>query len=253
MNGSSGCVAVVQGASRGIGLALVEALLERPEIGRVFATSREPEASVGLRTLRAHHGERLAFDRIDVRDEASIEAAARRIAEATPRVHWLINCAGVLHGDGLKPEKRLEDADPERLRRSFEVNAVGPLLVAKHFLARLCHEQPAVLANLSARVGSIEDNRIGGWYGYRASKAAQNMFTRTLAIELRRRAPNVVCISLHPGTVATALSEPFRRGIAPERIFDPRDAARKLIDVIQSLTPEDSGSFLDWDRKPIPW
>ncbi len=253
MTSASGRIAVVQGASRGIGLALVETLLERPDIERVFATAREPDASAELSALRAQYGNRLVCDRIDVRDEASIEAAAKRIGEAAPRVHWLVNCAGVLHGEGLRPEKRLEDADPDRLRRSFEVNAFGPLLVAKHFLALLRHDEPAVLANLSARVGSIEDNRIGGWYGYRASKAAQNMFTRTLAIELRRRAPNVVCVALHPGTVATALSEPFRNGIALERIFDPRTAAHKLIDVIQSLTPEDSGSFLDWARKPIPW
>ncbi len=229
-------MAVVQGASRGLGLALVEALLERPDTDRVFATAREPESSVGLAHLQARHGTRLVCERLDVRDEPSIAAAAVRIREAAPRCHWLVNCAGVLHGADLRPEKRLEDVDPERLRRSFEVNAFGPLLVAKHFLSLLRHDEAAILANVSARVGSIEDNGIGGWYGYRASKAAQNMFTRTLAIELRRRAPNVTCVALHPGTVATDLSAPFRSGVAPRQLFAPREAAEKLIDVTHPLT-----------------
>ena len=175
---------MVQGASRGLGLALVEALLERDDTERVFATSRAPDASEGLAALQARHATRLVCVPLDVRDEASIAAAARRIGGVAPRLHGLINCAGVLHGEGLRPEKRLEDADPERLRRSFEVNAFGPLLVAKHFLALLRHDEAAVVANVSARVGSIDDNRAGGWYGYRASKAAQNMFTKTLSIEL---------------------------------------------------------------------
>ncbi len=153
----------------------------------------------------------------------------------------------------MRPEKRLEDVDPTQLERSFEVNAVGPLLVARHFVSMLCHDEAAVLVNLSARVGSIGDNRIGGWYGYRASKAALNMFTRTLAIEFRRRAPNVTCVALHPGTVSTDLSAPFRRGVAPGRVLAARDAAEKLIQVIRSLALEDTGSFLDWTRKPIPW
>jgi len=250
---SSGRIVVVQGASRGLGLALAQALLERADVARVIATSRAPDRSEELAALRVRHGARLTCEALDVCDEASVAAAARRIGTESPRVHWLVNCAGLLHGDGARPEKRLEDVVPEAVRRSFEVNAFGPLLVAKHFLPMLRHDERAVLANVSARVGSIEDNRAGGWYGYRASKAAQNQFTRTLAIELRRRAPNVACVALHPGTVATALSAPFRRGLAPERVFAPRDAAGKLIAVIESLGPEDSGRFLDWARKPIPW
>ncbi len=250
---SDGRIIVVQGASRGLGLALVSALLERPDTGRVLATARQPVESTGLAELSVRFGTRLVCEQIDVVEEASIASAAKRISETVPRVDWLVNCAGVLHGGGLRPEKRLDDVDPDRLRRSFEVNAFGPLLVAKHFLFLLRQSEAAVLANISARVGSIEDNRSGGWYGYRASKAAQNMFTRTLAIELRRRAPNVTCVALHPGTVATELSAPFTRGLAPERLFAPRDAALKLIEVMRSLTSEDSGSFLDWAGKPIAW
>jgi NAD(P)-dependent dehydrogenase (short-subunit alcohol dehydrogenase family) len=248
-----GRIAVVQGASRGLGLALVSALLERRDTGRVLATARQPAASTGLAALGVRYGTRLVCEQIDVGDEASIASAAVRISEVVPRIDWLVNCAGVLHDGGLRPEKRLDDVDPECLRRSFEVNAFGPLLVAKHLLSLLRQSEAGLIANVSARVGSIEDNRSGGWYGYRASKAAQNMFTRTLAIELRRRAPNVTCVALHPGTVATELSEPFTRGLAPERLFAPHDAALKLIEVMRSVTTEDSGSFLDWARKPIPW
>jgi NAD(P)-dependent dehydrogenase (short-subunit alcohol dehydrogenase family) len=248
-------VALVQGASRGLGLAFVRALLERADVGRVVATCRNPDASEGLARLRAEHGDALLTVRLDVRDEPGIAAAAARVADACgPRLHRLINCSGVLHeGPGLRPEKKLEDVDPGALRAVFEVNAFGPLLVAKHFVGLLRHEEPAVLANVSARVGSIEDNRLGGWYAYRASKAAQNMFTRTLAIELARRAPNVICLALHPGTVDTALSRPFQGSFAAERLFDPKRAADQLLGVIDSCTREDSGRFLAWDGQPIPW
>jgi NAD(P)-dependent dehydrogenase (short-subunit alcohol dehydrogenase family) len=246
-------VGMVQGASRGIGLALIETLLEAEEVGRVVATSREPDCSKGLAQLQARYGRRLVCERLDVTDEASIEEAAKRIGDQVPHLHWLVNCAGLLHDAALRPEKRLEDTDPARLRRVFEVNAFGPLLVAKHVLPLLRHPQPAVLANVSARVGSIEDNRRGGWYAYRASKAAQNMFTRTLAIELQRRAPRVICVALHPGTVATGLSGPYRTGLDPDRVFTPGHAAQQLWAVIRALEPEDGGRFLDWAGKPIPW
>jgi NAD(P)-dependent dehydrogenase (short-subunit alcohol dehydrogenase family) len=248
-------VALVQGASRGLGLAFAEELLRRPDVDRVVATSRNPEASEGLARLRADHGDALVAVALNVRDESSIAAAAERVAaECGPRLHWLINCAGVLHGeDAVGPEKKLEDADPARLRAVFEVNAFGPLLVAKHFFALLRHEERAVLANLSARVGSLGDNHLGGWYAYRASKAAQNMFTRNLAIELGRRAPNVICLALHPGTVDTDLSRPFQRNVPPESLFEPGRAAAQLLGVMDARGREDSGGFFAWDGQPIPW
>jgi len=248
-------IALVQGASRGLGLAFARALLDRADVDRVVATSRNPEASEGLARLRAEHGDALFPMRLDVRDEATIAAAAARVAaECGPRLHWLINCAGVLHqGDEIQPEKKLEDVEPGKLRAVFEVNTFGPLLVAKHFLGLLRHDERAVLANLSARVGSIGDNGLGGWYAYRASKTAQNMFTRNLAIELGRRAPNVLCLALHPGTVDTDLSAPFQRNVPDERLFDAKRAAQQLLGVIDSCTADDSGAFLAWDGQPIPW
>ena len=248
-------VAMVQGASRGLGLGFVRGLLERSDVDRVVATSRSPASSDALARLGDAHGEALVTVPLDVRDEGSIEAAAEHVAERCgARLHWLINCAGVLHeGDGIGPEKKLGDVDPERLRRVFEVNTFGPLLVAKHFVGLLRHDDRAVLANLSARVGSIGDNRLGGWYAYRASKAAQNMCTRNLAIELGRRAPNVICLALHPGTVDTDLSRPFQRNVPAERLFDADVAAARLLGVIDACRPGDSGRFLAWDGQPIPW
>ena len=246
--------ALVQGASRGLGLAFVRRLLEGSEFEHVIATSRAPEESVELRALRAEHGASLELEPLDVLDEASVEAASKRIAARHPALHLLVNCAGLLHEAGrVRPEKRLEAIEPAALRRVFETNAFGPLLVAKHFLPLLAHPERAVLANLSARVGSIGDNRLGGWYAYRASKAAQNMFTRTLAIELARRAPQAICVALHPGTVDTDLSRPFQRGVPAERLFDADRAARQLLGVIGNLTPGQSGEFLAWDGSPIPW
>ena len=248
-------VAVVQGASRGIGLALVEALLQRPEVERVVATCRRPDESEGLIRLQAEHGNRLSSLPLDVTDESSIAQAAKDLARAgVPRIHYLLNCAGVLQDDtALAPEKKLEDLRPEALEHVFRVNAFGPLLVAKHFLPLLRHPDRAILANLSARVGSIEDNQLGGWYAYRSSKAAQNMLTRTLAIELGRRARNVICIALHPGTVDTELSRPFQRGVPEAKLFAPRRAAAQLLQVVDDCTPEQNGCFLAWDGQPIPW
>jgi NAD(P)-dependent dehydrogenase (short-subunit alcohol dehydrogenase family) len=197
---------------------------------------------------RAAEG-RIEVVSLDVRDEASIAAAAAKVS----KLHLLMNVAGLLHDDTLGPEKRLADMDPTNMRRVFEVNAFGPLLVAKHFASALIHQERAVLANVSARVGSIGDNRLGGWYSYRASKAAQNMFTKNLAIELGRRSPHVVVVGMHPGTVDTDLSKPFQRSVPPGQLFDVERAASQLLGVIERLGPEDSGSFVAYDGQAIPW
>ena len=248
-----GQVALDLGGSGGLGLAFARALLDRPEVERVVVTSRQPEASETLVQLHAERGNAVLPIRLDVRDERSIAAAAERVADACgPRLHWLLNCAGVLHdGADIRPEKKLEQVDAAKLRAVFEVNAFGPLLVARHFFPLLAHDERAVLANVSARVGSIGDNYAGGWYAYRASKAAQNMFTANLAIELGRRAPNVICLALHPGTVDTALSKPFSSRVPADRLFRPSRSARYLLGVIDDLTPVATGGFFAWDGTPI--
>ena len=247
-------IALVQGARRGIGLALTRALLETPDIASVIATCRDPDGATELEELRAQAPSRLKILPLDVTHEASIAAAAEQTRALTKSLHLLINASGVLHaGDGIQPEKRLEQLDPAVLRPMFEVNAFGPVLMAKHFHAFLRHEERSVFASLSARVGSIEDNRAGGWYAYRASKAALNMFTRTVALELARRAPHCTCVALHPGTVETELSRPFRRNVPPDKLFTPDRAARQLLDVVDGLDRDDSGGFFAWDGAPIPW
>lgn len=245
--------ALIIGGSRGIGLALVRAVLADSAFTHVLAAARAPAASEGLAALAREHGERLRGVALDVTDEASLERAAAEIRAHAPALHLLVNTAGMLHGEGLMPERRLADVRPANLLHSYAVNAVGPLLIAKHFQALLAHGERAVLANLSARVGSIGDNRLGGWYAYRAAKAAQNQITRTLAIELARRAPQLICVALHPGTVETDLSEPFRGNVAAEKLFTPDQSAAYLLSVIKGLTKDSSGRFYAWDGTEIPW
>ncbi|TVQ97666.1 MAG: SDR family NAD(P)-dependent oxidoreductase [Deltaproteobacteria bacterium] len=247
--------AVVQGGTRGLGLAFVEALLRRPGQGRVHATGRRATASPELARLREVHGDRLVPVDLDLLDEPGLHRATARIREDAPRLHLLLNVSGVLHDDrrGMAPEKKLEQLRATHALHAFAINALGPTLVTAGLAESFRHGERAAIANLSARVGSIGDNGLGGWYSYRATKAAQNQFTRTTAIELRRRSPETVVVALHPGTVDTDLSAPFQRGVKPEKLFTPERAARQLLDVLDGLTPADSGGFFAWDGAPIPW
>ena len=246
--------ALVQGASRGIGLEFVRRLLAEPRFERVFATCREPHAAGDLSALAAQQPH-LTVVALDASDEASIARAAETVASTTDRLHLVVNTAGILHGGAaaVAPEKRLADVRAEALMASFAVNAFAPLLVARHFERLLAHRDRAVFASLSARVGSIGDNRLGGWYAYRGAKAAQNMFTRTLAIEWARSRRNVVCVALHPGTTDTDLSRPFQANVPAERLFPVGRTVHQLLNVIDRLSPADSGRFLAWDGSEIPW
>ena len=241
--------AVVVGASGGLGAAFVDALLEGGAFETVLALSRTgpPEA-----TPAPDGPGRLVRARIDVTDEASVaHAAALAAALAPPRL--VIVATGLLHApDGLRPEKSLAMLDPQRLARLFAVNATGPALVAKHLLPRMPRQGRAVFAAVSARVGSISDNRLGGWYGYRASKAALNMLLRTAAIEWARSAKEGVCVGLHPGTVDTALSAPFRSNVPEGGLFAPARSAAMLLGVLETLGPQDSGRVFAWDGTPVP-
>lgn len=248
--------AVVSGASRGLGLAFCRLLLDVPRVRRVHAACRSPETAGDLSGLREGSGGRLDVLPMDVTREDSIADAAQRVEADGGPVNLILNVAGLLHDfdhGGGGPERRLADVTPDWLAESFRVNAAGPLLVAKHFHSQLPRRDHAVFASLSARVGSIEDNRLGGWYAYRGSKAAQNMFTRGLAIELKRRCAGIICVGLHPGTTDTGLSKPFQRGVPPEKLFAPEQAAGHLLSVVDGLGPEDNGSFRAWDGQTIPW
>lgn len=238
--------AMVIGATGGIGAALVEALEARDEVETVFAASRS-----GGHLKAARKGtERLM---LDVQNETSIVECAEAVRQRSGSLSLLIYAAGVLHTADARPERRLEQLEAPALDGVFAVNAFGPMLVAKHFWPLLKHDRRAVLANVSARVGSIGDNRLGGWYAYRCSKAALNMFTKTLSIELKRRAPNVICLAVHPGTVDTNLSKPFQASVPDGKLFTPAYAAARLLENIDRATAEASGSFLAWDGQDIEW
>lgn len=232
MNGSSSTspCAVVIGSSGAIGGAVVRALEARGDM-RVVGLGRAE---------------------LDLTDEESIRAAAARIG-AEGSVRFVFVATGMLHGDGRMPEKSWRDLDADTLMRAFAVNSIGPALVAKHFLPLFPREGRAVFAALSARVGSISDNRLGGWYGYRAAKAALNQLIRTLAIELGRNRPDALCVALHPGTVDSRLSQPFQRGVPEGKLFTPDFSAERLLAVLDQLTPADSGRLFAWDGAPIPF
>jgi len=245
---------LVVGASGGLGEAFVNRLLMDSPVATVWAAARNPDATA-IQRLMAQHGSRVQPIDVELTDEHSISAMAERIGRDTPRLHLLINAFGLLHDEsrGIWPEKKLEDVTVEGLEANFRINAMAPALIARACLPLLNHRERAVFASLSARVGSISDNRLGGWYSYRSSKAAQNMFTRGLAIECSRRARRVICLALHPGTTDSALSEPFQKRVPDGKLFTPDFAASRLLTRIDEATLEDSGRFLAWDGEPISW
>jgi len=255
-------IALVQGASRGLGLEFASALLERQSDSVVVATCRNPEASEGLARLREVHGpSRVHSVRLDLTDPGSIAEAAERVKrDFTPRLDLLINVSGVLHIPGkMMPETSLARVEYDQMLLSFQTHAMGPALVCKEFwplLQASARADEAVLpamVNISARVGSISDNQLGGWYAYRSSKAALNQLTKTMAVEFSRKKPKVAAIALHPGTNDTDLSKPFQRNYPKEKIFAKEFGVRKMLEVIDAVAEEDNGKFFAWDGQEIPW
>lgn len=225
----SGFGAVIIGASGGIGSALCRRLRQQPNLGDLFELSRRD-------------------DQLDFLDEASLQAAAEKL-RGRP-IHLLICATGALGVDGNPPEKSLRQLDPDAMLRQFSVNAVGPALVAKHFLPLLDRRERSVVAFLSARVGSIGDNRLGGWISYRASKAALNQIVRTTSIEYARTHPEMAVAAIHPGTVRTALSERYS-GSHPTVSAD--EASLSILTALNGLAANRTGSFIAYDGSDIPW
>jgi NAD(P)-dependent dehydrogenase (short-subunit alcohol dehydrogenase family) len=234
--------AVVIGASGAIGRALCEQVVASGSYRTTFALARsEIIASAPVRA-----------GRIDVVDERSIARAADNVAREGP-VGLVIVATGILHGPGISPEKSLAALDPGVMGTVFAVNTIGPALVAKHFVPLLPRRGRSVFAALSARVGSIGDNRLGGWYAYRASKAALNQIIRTLAVETARTRPDALVVGLHPGTVASELSRPFRSADGRPAPFTAQESAMHLVQVLDRLSQSDSGHLLAWDGQQIPF
>jgi len=232
----------VFGATGGIGAALVHELAQDDDVAIVHAGARVlPEIREKTRGFQ--------FDLID---EASIVAAIESMADTAPDL-VIIATGALAFLDGALPEKSVRAIDKHRMAELFLVNTIGPALIAKHVLAAFPRDRRSVLAVLSARVGSIADNRLGGWHSYRASKAALNMLVRNFGIEMRRTHPHAIVVSLHPGTVDTKLSHQFQRGL-PDGQLTPSDvSAVNLLRVIDGLSPVDSGGFFAWDGTPIPY
>ena len=224
--------AVIFGATGGIGAALVDVAGRSGRISRVVRLSRRSVPAV------------------DLRDEGSIRRAADYIAEiGTPSL--VIVATGMLHGPGNAPEKTCRAVDPVSMAEVFAINAIGPALIMKHILPLMPRHDRSVFAVLSARVGSIGDNRLGGWYSYRASKAALNQLVRTTSVELRRTRPGVICVAVHPGTVETRLSAGFAKtGL---HVQQPSDAAGDILTALSKLQAHDSGNFIDRFGTTIPW
>ena len=243
---------LICGASRGIGLALCTALLTRDDVSRVWAVSRHASTADGLLALARAYGERVVLLDCDARDELALAALANEVGIACPHLHLVISTLGILHQEGTKAEKSLAQLDLTSLQASFVTNAFAPILLLKHLMP-LLRKQPATFAALSARVGSISDNRLGGWYSYRASKAALNQLLHTASIELKRLNPAATVLALHPGTTDTELSRPFQGNVPEGKLFEPAFAAQCVIDQVGRLGPSESGSFWGWDGERIAW
>jgi NAD(P)-dependent dehydrogenase (short-subunit alcohol dehydrogenase family) len=244
---------LVIGANRGIGLALVEAQLAEDSVREVVATHRRESDLRELQRLAGIHGERLRRVPLDFDEEASLNAFGRFLDSVDGGFDLAIHAAGILHEGDAQPEKSLSECDPATLARIFQVNSIGPLMVAATLFPRQGRNRKFTFAALSAMVGSIGDNRLGGWYGYRASKSALNQFLKTLAIECRHRHPKATVLAIHPGTTDTGLSRPFQRNVPADKLYSPETSAQRILEVLHGAEPGMSGSFLNWDGREIPW
>lgn len=222
----------ILGASGAIGNAFKVHLYKKYPDASLFAFSRKGD------------------NNINYSSEASIAEAAEHATKTKP-LDLVIVANGILHDGPLMPEKSLRDLSAENFQRLFEVNTIAPALITKYFVPKLNKEQPSIFAALSARVGSISDNELGGWYAYRASKAALNMIIKNTSIEIARKNKQAIIVGLHPGTVESNLSKPFQGNVAEGKLFTPEYSAGKLLEVLERLTPEQTGKCIGWDGKEI--
>ena len=240
-----GLKVIVFGGSGGIGSALINKVIETYPDAEVFATWHSTPATSEMD---------VTWESVDLCSESSISVYASQFTE----VHWLINAVGMLHQGPKMPEKTVRAIDAEFFMSNMQLNALATLLIARHFKSALgsaCEITGLTkqFATVSAKVGSIEDNRLGGWYSYRCSKAALNMAIKNLSIEWRRTLPSVCVTALHPGTTETDLSAPFQRNVPDGKLFSPDKTAGYLINQLSQLTPKDTGQFLAYDGEVLPW
>ncbi len=238
--------AVIIGGNGGVGREFVQQLQSSGQVESIVATHRSP-----ISTEFQHP--KVTWVQVDVREEATIEALAKYLKEASVKPNLIINCIGILHTSEFGPEKTWRHLNAQTMHDVFAINAFAVALLGKHLISLMPRQGRSVFASLSARVGSIEDNRLGGWYSYRASKTAHNMFVKTLSIEAWRKHPELAIVSLHPGTVDTALSEPFTARYDPNKLFTATRSVNELSSVISNVTAKDTGGFFAWDGQSIPF
>tara|TARA_R110000772_G_scaffold35991_33_gene86416 strand:- start:1190 stop:1894 length:705 start_codon:yes stop_codon:yes gene_type:complete len=227
--------AVIIGATGGIGSAMADLLEQEAEFDQIIRFSRGNNSPVPL----------------NLTSENTIISAANWLNEQDITPDMVFVATGLLHSDERGPEKSMQELDADWMLENYRINAIGPALIAKYFLPQMPKNEIIKFAVLSARVGSISDNRLGGWYGYRAAKAALNMMIRNLSIEWARKNKRSIIVALHPGTVDTGLSKPFQNNVPPGKLFDPERAAMQLLDVLDALKPSDSGKIFAWDGEEI--
>jgi NAD(P)-dependent dehydrogenase (short-subunit alcohol dehydrogenase family) len=242
----------VAGASRGIGLALVTELLEQGG-WQVLAACRQPEQEQSLKQLSEQYSSQLQILQLDVTDESSLSALKQHCLQHSPHIDLVFNTIGLLHGPNLRPEKSLKQIRIDGLSRVFAVNAFAPILLAQAVADLLVKSSHSWFVSLSARVGSISDNQLGGWYSYRAAKAAQNQLLKTLSIEWARTQPSTCVLIMHPGTTDTDLSKPFQRNVSDNKLFSAKFVAQSLLALTLRKNSLDSGQFLAWNGETIDW
>ncbi|CAK1996514.1 SDR family oxidoreductase [Vibrio crassostreae] len=237
---------LVVGGSGGIGFAVVKRLLS--ELSRFDFLDVHVDATFHSQQPELENS-RLNWHKVDATKEADI----KRLSSEFEQLDWLINCVGMLHTPDLGPEKNLASIDPEFFLKNISVNTLPSLLLAKYFTPVLKTSDNPKFAVVSAKVGSISDNRLGGWYSYRSSKAALNMFIKTMSIEWQRTIKKGTVLALHPGTTDTALSKPFQTNVPDGKLFESSYVAHQLVDIIRTATPDNSGHFYAYDGEQLSW
>jgi len=244
--------ALIFGAGHGIGLALVKILLKNENTCAVRALYRKKEKAQDLFGLQEKYPEKLYIVQIDANEEKELQSYANRLKEQDIKIDLMINCIGALDGESLLPERKLADISHASLTAAFKVNSIITPLIAKHFHSLLRHENTTCFVALSAKVGSIEDNQLGGWYAYRASKAALNMFIKNIALELKRNRQKTIVLAIHPGTTITELSKPHIKN-TKLKLHTPEETAKHILEVINKKSICETGSFYNWNGDKIKW
>ncbi len=253
LHGIDDATLFIQGGTGGIGGGLVAYALANFSWKKVFISYNNADRLTGLKNLVENKRDICEFIHLDMESDHSIEEAVGKVSEISAYVDILINAGGFLHDSHTVPEKKLEDITRNNLLKSFNINAVGPLLMARYLSRLFDKNRKSIMVNISAKVGSISDNHLGGWYSYRAAKAALNMSTVNTSIELKRKLPKHICIALHPGTTDTRLSKPFQRRVPSKQLSSPEQTAERLWEVIAKLDYNDTGKFFNWDGSEITW